>query len=345
MSRYDDFRSSAGNLPASGTRWDADRYMREREIERERERYRSPPVAPVVDRPPPWEVDRERFVERRGPLQDERYFYEEKYGPPARAQGRRYYDGDEGSVAGPMIVHERREERREEAPARAPRPGLLRRQSSLDTFDRRPRRFDRYEDYEQDREYFRPPAPPAPVIRQREREREEVYIPRRRTPPRYQEMDYEDIRIAEPDYYGDEEFRKYREREWVMGRRRRSNEHSRSRSHSRSRGARSSEREVIKEVIEEKVPEEKPFPRRGKTRMPKRLVHEKAIIELGYPFEEEVRLSITMNRFNADTIQGETIIILKALGKENIDEVVSLSREYREKDQVTEGSYPLSILS
>jgi hypothetical protein len=31
------------------------------------------------------------------------------------------------------------------------------------------------------------------------------------------------------------------------------------------------------------------FPKRGKTRMPARLVSKRAIIDLGYPFEEEVR--------------------------------------------------------
>ena len=31
------------------------------------------------------------------------------------------------------------------------------------------------------------------------------------------------------------------------------------------------------------------FPKKGKTRMPARLVSKKAIIDLGYPFEEEVR--------------------------------------------------------
>lgn len=33
------------------------------------------------------------------------------------------------------------------------------------------------------------------------------------------------------------------------------------------------------------------FPKKGKTRMPARLVSKKAIIDLGYPFEEEVRIT------------------------------------------------------
>lgn len=50
--------------------------------------------------------------------------------------------------------------------------------------------------------------------------------------------------------------------------------------------------------------------------MPKRLVHQKVLSNLGYPFHEE----------------GEMIIIEKALGKDNIDEVVTLSREMRERE-------------
>jgi hypothetical protein len=33
------------------------------------------------------------------------------------------------------------------------------------------------------------------------------------------------------------------------------------------------------------------FPKKGKTRMPARLVSKRAIIDLGYPFEEEVCIS------------------------------------------------------
>ena len=93
---------------------------------------------------------------------------------------------------------------------------------------------------------------------------------RRVSPPRY-ERDFEDIRIAEPDYYGDEEYRGFKEREVVIDRRRRGG---------------GPEFEEKEEIIEYK--EEAPFPRRGKTKMPARLVNKRAIIELGYPFEEEV---------------------------------------------------------
>lgn len=43
----------------------------------------------------------------------------------------------------------------------------------------------------------------------------------------------------------------------------------------------SSDRGTVRSVRSE-------FPKRGKTRMPARLVSKRAIIDLGYPFEEEV---------------------------------------------------------
>lgn len=135
-----------------------------------------------------------------------------------------------------------------------PRPGIIRRQSSLDTFDRKP--MVRYGD--------RIHEPPETIV-----------IPaggrRRRSPPRYVERQYEeDIRVAEPDFYGDEGFRGYREREVETIRRRQ-----------------------LEPPMEQRQKEEddaqRPYPRKGKTKMPRRLVNKRAIIELGYPFEEEVR--------------------------------------------------------
>lgn len=52
--------------------------------------------------------------------------------------------------------------------------------------------------------------------------------------------------------------------------------------------------------------------------MPARLVSKKAIIDLGYPFEEE----------------GNIVIIQKALGPENIDEVIKLSEDYKSSEKV-----------
>ena len=198
----------------------------------------------------------ERFEER------DRFFTEERYGPPARRVPRqeKFYEEEEidsfesspdrGGRLAPFggrrgSIHEQLPVRR--APAR---PGIIRRQSSLDTFDRKP--LPRYA------------REPPEVITMPAASR------RRRSPPRY-ERDFEEIRVAEPEYYGDEEFRGYKEREIITDRRRRA-------------PVEIEEKEEIFEAREE----EKPYPRKGKTKMPSRLVNKRAIIELGYPFEEEV---------------------------------------------------------
>ncbi|KAJ5907669.1 hypothetical protein N7495_000351 [Penicillium taxi] len=231
MSRYDDHRSSTGTLDYR------DRYNRYS---------RGPSVAERAR-----VVDDERFELR---LREG-----ERYGPPARAPGRRYEDEHLIHTSGALVAPDRRR-RRDESAAFA-RPRLLRRQSSLDTFDRIPRH--KMETLEiRDRERVRMPHVPAPPGR----------------PGRVREV-YEDIRIAEPDTYGDEEFREMR----------------RSRSTVRHRH------------------EEKPYPRKGKTRMPRHMVHLHAILDLGYPYKEE----------------EETIVIQKALSKDQIDEVINLSREFR----------------
>lgn len=251
---------AGGGGGGGGGRWDAERFARES---------RAPPV-----------MERERFEERdryyndryaeRGPERsrppvDERIVFEERerFAPPRRPE-RLYYEEEEfdfrrAPPAGAIVPYARREEP-------PPRPGLLRRQSSLDFYDRKPaRRFDQLDpDY---RIPVRiPPRRPTPP---------------RYEPPRYAERDFEDIRIAEPDDYGHEEFRNYREREWSTSRRR-----HRSRSSSSSGTEKGEPVEI-----------EKPFPRKGKTRMPKRLVHTRAIIELGYPYEEEVCRPIIRTSF------------------------------------------------
>ena len=256
MSRYGDYGGGGRREPE---RWDPERFNRERGgrqiIERDRfeghERFapRSSRERAYddFDYPPPRGGRGERFEEK------DRFFAEERFGPPARRAPRqdRYYEEEEidsfessPDRGGRIIPHDRGNPRR--AP---PRPGIIRRQSSLDTFDRKP--LPRY------------PREPPEIIQMPGPGR------RRRSPPRY-ERDFEDIRIAEPDYYGDEEFRGWKERELVIDRRRRHGE------------------EQFEERDTFEYQQEEPFPRRGKTKMPGRLVNKRAIIELGYPFEEEV---------------------------------------------------------
>ena len=245
-------------------RWDRDRFDSyngpgggyEREsFQEERDYYPSPPrraPAQFAPRPPPVVDERERYA--RPPPR----FYEEderdSYAQAMVPAGRRPREHDHE-----YEIDIRSRERYDPPPERPSRgfqrPGLMRRPSSLDTHDRKP--MSRYP--ERIREEVIPvPAPP----RRRS-------PPRWRSPPRFQERDYyEDIRIAEPEIYGDEEFRGYREREISRVRRNRS----------------------PSTVVEERI-EEREFPKKGKTKMPARLVEKKAIIQLGYPFEEEVRIA------------------------------------------------------
>lgn len=299
MSHYGgDPRSSGPPLGyggAGGQRWDTERFA-QAQARDQAERSRGPAV-----------IERDRFEEhdhfetrgggswRRESSADEfyyrgggapagkrfeepeRFFGEERYGPPARRSRPpppRYYDEDFESmenspIRGQMVPFDRRRRQSITAekgygpPARMkqPRPGIIRRQSSLDTFDRKP--MLRYGD--------RIHEPPETIV-----------IPagarRRRSPPRYVERDYEEeIRIAEPEYYGDEDFRGYREREVETIR-------------TKHAGAEVEHRH--KEETEVVIDQERPFPRKGKTKMPRRLVNKRAIIELGYPFEEEVRWDV-----------------------------------------------------
>ena len=279
MSRYGGGDYSPRGPPTE--RWDNDRFTRERSgrtvIEKdrfeERDRYAAPPSRRR-------ESSADHFFSSRpsprgggGYEEDDRFYErEERYGPPARREPpprqvreRRYYEEDdyeEDDVGPRRFAGEGRN---------PPRPGMLmRRQSSLDTFDRKPMRY-------------REPEPP------RYREPEVITVPpprggrgredRHRYEPRYAERDYEemDIRVAEPDRYGDERFRGWKEREVETVRRRRG-----SRSRSEERGGGFKEKEEV--VIEE----EKPWPRRGRTRMSAKLVNKRALVQLGYPYEDEL---------------------------------------------------------
>lgn len=297
---YGDFHERESNR--GGERWDPERFTREREraarargpalVERDRyeehDYYEPPPRdgrASLGSRrrensadgfygresgrgPPSRVVEKDKFV-----------LEEEEYGPPARRRESARYHEDidtfDGSPAraGPMVPFDNRRRSVNKdfgpPPRRAPpRPGIIRRQSSLDTFDRRP--LPRYGDR------FVDPPPPGPT--------ETIVVPvsaRRRSPPRYVERDYEETRALGPERFGDEEFRGYREREVSIARRRRADSEA---------AFVEKDTFVERDTFEiEDDEREKPYPRKGKTRMPARLVNKTAIIELGYPFEQEVR--------------------------------------------------------
>lgn len=215
--------------------------------------------------------------------------------------------------------------------ARSPspnRPAFLRRQSSLDTFDRRPR------GYHVEEERYGPPAR-IPREELRPRPYEVVPLPRARAlppPRRFADREYYDeIRVSDPDYYGDEEFRTYpervREREVIRTKKRdvspsvkstkssrtgRTHSHRAStvRSHSRSSTGTSSSSSSSGGTT---VTVKSEYPKKGKTRIPARLVSKRALIDLGYPFIEE----------------GNTVVVLKALGQDNIDDLLKLSEDYK----------------
>ena len=136
-------------------------------------------------------------------------------------------------------------------PVRPARPTMLRRQSSLDTFDRKPT-MPRYMEREE--------AGPLAVRRERDLP---VDPPLRRRA----EREYDEDR-AYPE--------RIREREVIRSRRR-----SRSRSLSSTSSSDFSQTSTVRTGKGQ-------FPKRGKTRMPAKMVSKRAIIELGYPFEEEV---------------------------------------------------------
>ena len=196
---------------------------------------------------------------------------EERFGPPARRPKpppQRYYEDDEdldtfdegSNRAGQLISIKERRGPANNSPRGPPRPGLLRRQSSLDTFDRKP--LPRYGGpRRQEPETIVMPSRPAA---------------RNRSPPRYVDREY----YEEDDFFEGGQFKgTFRERERSVTRRR---------APSRPEPPPSiNEYESSYQVEEEEF--EKPYPRKGKTRMPGRLVSKRAIIELGYPFDEEVR--------------------------------------------------------
>ncbi|KAF9880449.1 hypothetical protein CkaCkLH20_02403 [Colletotrichum karsti] len=320
-------------------RWDRDRFMYERERDRgygddrrgfdersrfdERERERD-------DYYPPPRRGRDHSDERydRGDrgyrggydddfVRDRRHVEEDRYRPRRDEPLDREFDR--------RLHLERERERRSPSPVR--RPTMVRRQSSLDTFDRRPLRF-----WERDREREEYPPPARREDIRREDFRAQPYVPiplpRTRQLGPAPSQRYDEIQIAEPGYYGDEEYRdmpeRVKEREVVRSRRRRdrsreskvsrSTRSTRTKSHrSSSRSSSTSSRSTSTSGATTIRSE---YPKKGKTRIPQRLVSKRALIDLGYPYIEE----------------GNTVIVLKALGQDNIDELLKLSEEYKQSE-------------
>jgi hypothetical protein len=253
----------------------------------------------------PDEHEHVHFEERDGPgrsqvLLDERV---SQRGPRGRVEEReRVYEEErypEPRVAPPA--------RGALAPYRRPRPQFIRRQSSLDTYDRRPM-MPRYGD-----EYRAPPDVPIPLP-----------IRRPRSPDRgryFEEYERERYRDDSNDDYRDIRIREER----------RGDHRSKSRMRSRSVRRRRSLTPSPSESSIEEVQKPTLVGRRGRTKLPKRLARRSAVIELGYPFEEEVRFQYSpMKSVLLMRTQEDFIIVQRALEKEHIDEIISISKKMRE---------------
>ena len=253
--------------PRTSQRWDSERFTTERDRTRGQEvtrfeerdvRVSSGPGRPSRRRD--ISSDSDDFVDRRGP----RGTYEEDFVREREV----YRESPRDLPVRSKTTIERETERdyyRSPSPPpmrRPARPSMLRRQSSLDTFDRKPT-IPRYVE----REEYGPPA-----IR-----RDRAFVP---DPPKARYVEREIVEDIKP--YPE----RIREREIIRSRRR-----SRSRSLSI---ASSSSSDVVSEVSTVRTSKSQP-PKKGKTRMPAKMVSKRAIIELGYPFEEEVSDVLSVN--------------------------------------------------
>ena len=345
MSRYGGPpRGSGGDDLAYGDipqRWDRDRF--------ERFGSRAPPAPPSAapsqryeedyhfeerDRPGRRQVQVQDRIDERGPgghfQERDRYYEDDRHAAPAPPSGRPrrrtdkelFGDIDPREFAGMQLQPYRRksvsrpdldidiEIDRRPAP---PRPGMLRRQSSLDTFDRRPApRFER------DRDDYRVPAYtpiPLPIRRPREEALDEVV--------RYQDFPPEDYREVEITRERSVHRRAPKSRAGTV-KSSKATSKAKSVTTRRSSPPSSESSESFEEVereeslksesIRESIAETERKMKKGKTRMPKRLVRKEAVMDLGYPFDEE-----------------EDFLVLRiALEKEQIDEVIKISEHYKE---------------
>lgn len=287
------YRSSTGNLdhyddpPRGGERWDRDRFERMRRgggggrggDDYEHFRFQEHDRYPGGHR----DIDIHEDRQRRGPpvMERERFHDDDRFERQSRRHNDLFHEPAPSEVANQALAPYRRKSvidkdvnididihshRQPVRPARPARPGYIRRQSSLDTFDRRPvPRYAEIERYEK-HDYRLPPNVPIPLpIRER-----------RRSPRRYEE-DFEDVRYDDRSGRGRER-EEYREVEV----------HREKSKVRRSKSVAKSTRSSSMSSFEEIQPSRATWGKKGKTRLPKRLVKKQAVIELGYPFEEEV---------------------------------------------------------
>ncbi|KAK2601991.1 hypothetical protein QQS21_004417 [Conoideocrella luteorostrata] len=289
---------------------------------------------------------RDRFYERdrfeddkyymrggRGRERSEERFDRRRYHDDDFVRDRRYYDDEprfeprrepeRHPEADRRVVMEKEREREYYRDSSPRRPAFMRRQSSLDTYDRRPLRH-----VFEPREEYPPPARREDIYRDDYRAPPYTPIPlpkSRGLPPpgRREDRYYDDYRPSEPEYFPEEEYRRMppervREREIIRERdtRDRSRESRATRTHThRSSSPSSSSSRSSSSGGGTTVRSE--YPKKGKTKIPARLVSKRALIDLGYPFVDE----------------ENTVVVQKALGQDNIDELLKLSEEYIKADQ------------
>lgn len=280
-------------MAGRGEHWDRERFAYERDLDRDRPRDR-------------FDDDRQTMRGGRGRDQsDDRYDrrYNRAYDDDA-IRDRRFHDDDPRLApqreAAPdydrRVVIDKERDREYYRDSSSPRrPAFLRRQSSLDTFDRRPAR-----NFYDQREEYGPPARREDVRRDdyRAPPYTPIPLPKSRGLPPARRADrgaYDEINVAEPDFYGDDEYRPYpdriHEREMVRTRQRRDS--SRDTHTTRARTHRSSSRSSTTTSTSSSsggTTVRSEYPKKGKTRIPGRLVSKRAVIDLGYPFTEEVSL-------------------------------------------------------
>ncbi|KAK1070568.1 hypothetical protein LTR74_003994 [Friedmanniomyces endolithicus] len=321
MSRYGGGpRSSAdnGEIPQ---RWDRDRFDRFGARGPPPQRFEEDYRFTERDRPGRREVEVADRIDERGPggsyHERDRYVEQERFAPgsarPRRRTDRELFgDVDPREIAEMALTPYRRKSigRQEDAEFErrppAARPGLLRRQSSLDTFDRRPARYEK-EDY-------RVPAytpVPLPI-----RRHEDIYEegPRYRAPEDYREMEITRERSVHRHRGGDARSKAPSEAPTRKTKSTRAKSVTTRRTSPSSESSESSEEMDKAESIRESIAETKRGFKKGKTRMPKRLVRSEAIQDLGYPYDEE-----------------DNFYVLRiALEKDQIDEVIKISEQYKE---------------
>jgi len=303
-------------------RWDRDRFHFEQDRDRDgysevRERFERDDdhvYSRGPERRPRRYDDEDDLVvrERRRVVYDDEPRYERRRpSPPDSEFSRRV-----------SIQRERERVRSPSPPRRRPGPPL-RRQSSLDTFDRKPaRRYERDFSPPVRGDYRAPPYVPIPLPRSKA-------LP----PPRvYAERDfYEEVHTSGSPRRMEDDFRppppeRIHEREVVHTRRRR----SRSRSSRATRTSRSSSTSSSSSDGGTTITSRSEYPKKGKTRIPARLVSKRALIDLGYPYVEEVSAcDDPRHGLRLTAQQGNQVIVQRALGQQNIDNLLKLSDDYK----------------